>query len=132
MLLPNGGHEQDVKAMLELYDNPEELTFNDADESEKKSGNGENVRKKNSLTEKMSEKMAIQQELSGKLSGKMSGKMSEIVMMSKSQEYISAYDVVSLLSVDERQARRYLNRLVELGYLKAEGVTKNKKYKYWK
>lgn len=25
--LPNGGHEQDVKAMLELYDNPEELTF---------------------------------------------------------------------------------------------------------
>ena len=110
--------------MLELYDNPEELTFNDADESEKKSGNGENVRKNNSLTEKMSEKMAIQQELSGK--------MSEIVMMSKSQEYISAYDVVSLLSVDERQARRYLNRLVELGYLKAEGVTKNKKYKYWK
>ena len=124
MLLPNGGHEQDVKAMLELYDNPEELTFNDADESEKKSGNGENVRKNNSLTEKMSEKMAIQQELSGK--------MSEIVMMSKSQEYISAYDVVSLLSVDERQARRYLNRLVELGYLKTEGVTKNKKYKSWK
>ena len=25
--LPNGGHEQDVKAMLELYDNPEELIF---------------------------------------------------------------------------------------------------------
>ena len=25
--LPNGGHEQDVKAMLELYDDPEELTF---------------------------------------------------------------------------------------------------------
>ena len=25
--LPNVGHEQDVKAMLELYDNPEELTF---------------------------------------------------------------------------------------------------------
>lgn len=25
--LPNCGHEQDVKAMLELYDNPEELTF---------------------------------------------------------------------------------------------------------
>ena len=25
--LANGGHEQDVKAMLKLYDNPEELTF---------------------------------------------------------------------------------------------------------
>jgi len=33
--LPNDGHKQDVKAMLKLYDNPEELTFPDEDVSNK-------------------------------------------------------------------------------------------------
>ena len=43
--LPNGGHEQDVKAMLELYDHPEELTFPDTEVSETVSKNGKNVDK---------------------------------------------------------------------------------------
>ena len=41
----NGGHEQDVKAMLELYDHPEELTFPDAEVSDRMSASGEGVDK---------------------------------------------------------------------------------------
>ena len=121
-----GVKEYDVKAMLELYDHPEELTFLDTEVSEKVSENGINVRKNNIPSENMSEKQSVLLQLS-KI---MSEKLSEIVIMAKSHEVISASDVVSLLFVDERQARRYLNRLVDLGYLVAEGVTKNKKYRY--
>lgn len=128
--LPNGGHEQDVKAMLELYDHPEELTFPEEGVSEYVSGNGEDVRNNVGLSEKLSEKQDIMLRLSEKMSEKMSERLSEIIMMAKSQELIAASDVFSLLSVDERQARRYLNRLVDLGFLEAEGVTKNKKYRY--
>ena len=128
--LPNGGHEQDVKAMLELYDHPEELTFPEEGVSEYVSGNGEEVRNNVGLSEKISEKQDIMLRLSEIMSEKMSERLSEIIMMAKSQELIAASDVFSLLSVDERQARRYLNRLVDLGFLEAEGVTKNKKYRY--
>lgn len=128
--LPNGGHEQDVKAMLELYDHPEELTFPEEGVSEYVSGNGEDVRNNVGLSEKISEKQDIMLRLSEIMSEKMSERLSEIIMMAKSQELIAASDVFSLLSVDERQARRYLNRLVDLGFLEAEGVTKNKKYRY--
>ena len=128
--LPNGGHEQDVKAMLELYDHPEELTFPEEGVSEYVSGNGEDVRNDVGLSEKISEKQNIMLRLSEIMSEKMSERLSEIIMMAKSQELIAASDVFSLLSVDERQARRYLNRLVDLGFLEAEGVTKNKKYRY--
>lgn len=128
--LPNGGYEQDVKAMLELYDHPEELTFPDTEVSDMVSGNGKNVRKNDIPSENMSEKQSILLQLSKIMSEKLSERLSEIVIMAKSHEVISASDVVSLLFVDERQARRYLNRLVDLGYLVAEGVTKNKKYRY--
>ena len=128
--LPNGGHEQDVKAMLELYDHPEELTFPEEGVSEYVSGNGEDVRNDVGLSEKISEKQNIMLRLSEIMSEKMSERLSEIITMAKSQELIAASDVFSLLSVDERQARRYLNRLVDLGFLEAEGVTKNKKYRY--
>jgi hypothetical protein len=43
--LNNGGHEQDVKAMLELYDNPEELTFPDEEVSEMVEINGKGADK---------------------------------------------------------------------------------------
>ena len=125
-----GVKEYDVKAMLELYDHPEELTFPDTEVSDMVSGNGVNVRKNDIPSENMSEKQSILLQLSKIMSEKLSERLSEIVIMAKSHEVISASDVVSLLFVDERQARRYLNRLVDLGYLVAEGVTKNKKYRY--
>ena len=128
--LPNDGHEQDVKAMLELYDHPEELTFPEGGLSETVSENDNNVRKNNVSSEIMSEKQNIMSKLSEIMSEKLAERLSEIIIIAKSRETISASDVVSLLSVDERQARRYLNRLVDLRYFESEGVTKNRKYRY--
>ena len=118
--LPNGGHEQDVKAMLELYDNPEELTFPEEEMSDKVSGNKENVRQNNELSDKT------------KISGKLSDKLSDIVVWTASEEFVSTNMVVSRFGIDERNARRYLTRLVDLKFLLAEGENKNKKYRYKK
>ena len=121
---------------LELYDNPEELTFPDADVSGKESENEENVRKDGHLTDKMSDKQAlkdrIRRELSDKANvySKLSDKMSDIVVMAVSNEFITTSMVVSQFDIDERNARRYLTRLVDLGYLIAKGENKNKKYRY--
>lgn len=136
VLLPNGGNEQDVKAMLELYDNPEELTFPDADVSEIKHENDRNVRKDGGLTEKIADEQAlkdkIRKELTDKtkMSSKMSDKLSDIVVMAVCNEFITTSKIVSQSDIDERNARRYLTRLVDLGYLKAEGENRNKKYRY--
>jgi predicted HTH transcriptional regulator len=136
--LPNGGHEQDVKAMLELYDNPEELTFPDSEVSGKVSGNDENVRKDGGLTDKMSDKQSLKDKIRRKLSdktkmpSKMSDKLSDIVVLAFSNEFITTSMVVLRLAIDERNARRYLTRLVDLGYLTAEGENRNKKYRYKK
>ena len=136
--LPNGGHEQDVNAMLELYDNPEELTFPDSEVSGKVSGNDENVRKGGGLTDKMSDKQSLKDKIRRKLSDKtkmprkMSDKLSDIVVLAFSNEFITTSMVVSQFAIDERNARRYLTRLVDLGYLTAEGENRNKKYRYKK
>ncbi len=118
--LPNGGHEQDVKAMLELYDKPEELTFPEEEMSDKVSENKENVRQNNELSDKT------------KISGKLSDKLSDIVVWTASEEFVSTNMVVSRFGIDERNARRYLTRLVDLKFLLAEGENKNKKYRYKK
>ena len=118
--LPNGGHEQDVKAMLELYDNPEELTFPEEEMSDKVSENKENVRQNNELSDKT------------KISGKLSDKLSDIVVWTASEDFVSTNMVVSQFGIDERNARRYLTRLVDLKFLSAEGENKNKKYRYRK
>lgn len=59
-----GVKEYDVKAMLELYDHPEELTFPDTEVSDMVSGNGKNVRKNDIPSENISEKQSILLQLS--------------------------------------------------------------------
>lgn len=127
--LPYGGHEQDVKAMLELYDHPEELTFPNTEMSDKVSEGAE-------MSDKMSDKQALKDKIRAKMSdkagfsAKMTDKLSDIVVLAAHEESISTSYVVATLGIDERNARRYLTRLVELGYLTAEGENKNKKYRY--
>ena len=136
--LPNGGHEQDVKAMLELYDNPEELTFPDEETSDKVSENEEIVRQNGFLSDKLSDKQILKDKIKAelsdkaKISDKLSDKLSDIVVWTASEEYVSTNMVVSKFGIDERNARRYLTRLVDLEFLSAEGENKNKKYRYRK
>lgn len=136
--LPNGGHEQDVKAMLELYDNPEELTFPDEEMSDKVSENEEIVRQNSNLSDKLSDKQILKDKIKAelsdktKISDKLSDKLSDIVVWTASEEYVSTNMVVSQFGIDERNARRYLTRLVDLEFLSAEGENKNKKYRYRK
>lgn len=133
--LSNGGHEQDVKAMLELYDDPDELTFPDDNNLFGPDKVSDKMSDKSKVSDKMSDKMVLKDEIIQKLSDKpkMSDKMSDIlsdiVLMALSNEYITTSMVVSDLSLDTRKARRYITRLVDLGYLVSEGGNKNKKYR---
>ena len=61
---------------------------------------------------------------------KMSDKLSDIVVWAAEEEFVTTSMVVSQFCIDERNARRYLTRLADLGYLTAEGENKNKKYRY--
>ena len=62
----------------------------------------------------------------------MSDKLSDIVVWTASEDFVSTNMVVSRFGIDERNARRYLTRLVDLKFLSAEGENKNKKYRYRK
>ena len=90
------------------------------------------------LTDKMSDKQSLKDKIRRKLSdktkmpSKMSDKLSDIVVLAFSNESITTSMVVLRLAIDERNARRYLTRLVDLGYLTAEGENRNKKYRYKK
>ena len=55
-----------------------------------------------------------------------------IVVWTASEDFVSTNMVVSQFGIDERNARRYLTRLVDLKFLSAEGENKNKKYRYRK
>jgi predicted HTH transcriptional regulator len=129
--LLNGGHEQDVKAMLELYDNPEELTFPDDDNLY----GTERVSDKSELFDDLSDKSVLKDKIAKELSDKpkmsdrLSDILSDIFVMACSNDFITTSAVAAELSLDARSVRRYITRLVDYGYLVAEGGNKNKKYR---
>ena len=126
--LPTGGHEQDMQAMLELYDNPEELTFPQGDDRI----NGQDVRQNG----KLADKSALMANLADKLSDKKAiwpsiiDKLADILIFAQQKEYVLSSEIESLVDVSDRTARRYLNVLADAGFLKADGGNKNKKYRY--
>ena len=122
--LQNDGHAQDVNAMLELYDNPDELKFSSVEMSDIMS-------EKQKMSDIKALKGKIRKELSdkAKMSDKMSDKMTDIVVLAIQEEYISTSLVALRLGLDKRNARRYLARLVEFGYLSPEGTNKSKRYR---
>ena len=83
------------------------------------------------LSDKSELKVKIMRELSDKpkMSDKMSDILSDIVIMACSNDFITTSGVAGNLSLDVRSARRYITRLVDYGYLLAEGGNKNKKYR---
>ena len=80
----------------------------------------------------MSDKQAAKNNIRKELSDKaiMSSKLSDIVVLAVSNDFITKSVVDSQFEIDERNTRRYLTRLVNLGYLTTEGENKNKKYRY--
>ncbi len=76
------------------------------------------------------DKWSIKRELADKwpINEKVADKLVEVIILAKSKNYIRTEDVVSLLSVGETTAKRYLRDLVDYGYLRAEGGNKNRTY----
>ena len=145
--LPNGGHEQDVKAMLELYDNPEELTFPEEGKlygQEAGMQNDQNVDKlaiKQLIIARSADKVPtnapevpINAENSIKSADKvsitdeMADKLADIVIYLKKYPKSSSSSIATLIGLGDTSAKNYLRRLISLGLIKAEGANKNRTY----
>lgn len=126
--LPNGGHEQDVKAMLELYDNPEELTF-----PEKVNDNvdvNDKVADKVAIKQKIVDKMATNNKNGDKLSitENVIDKMADIVVYLETHPQSSSNAIAKLINLQISSAKNYLTRLMELGFVVSHGANKNRTY----
>jgi len=142
--LPNGGYEQDVKAMLKLYDNPEELTFPDEEMSDKMSENNQDVDKlaiKQLIIARSADKVptnapevpinannSIQSADKVSITHEMADKLADIIIYLKKHPKSPSSSIATLIGLGDTSAKNYLRRLVSLGLVKAEGSNKNRTY----
>lgn len=148
--LPNGGHEQDVKAMLELYDNPEELTFPEEEVNDNVEMNGKGADKvaiKRMIVDKMAimsaksadkvpintengDKLAINTKNGDKLAinDNIIDKMADIVMYLETHPRSTSNTIAQLIDLQISSTKNYLTRLIELGFVVTHGANKNRTY----
>lgn len=141
--LPNGGHEQDVKAMLELYDHPEELTFPDTEVSETVSENGKNVDKlsiKQIIVDKLAtmrqnksnigDNDAVSPETGDKLPirDEVVDKLADIVVFLGGTTESNSTAISQLIGKGISTTKNYLTLLINLGLVEAHGGNKNRTY----
>lgn len=151
--LPNGGHEQDVKAMLELYDHPEELTFPEEGMSETVSENDINVDKlaikqmivdklatnghykpndgdKSKISPKNSDKIAIKDEIVDKLPIRdvVVDKLADIVVFLAGTTESNTTIISQLIGKGKSTTKNYLTLLINLGLVEPHGGNKNRTY----
>jgi predicted HTH transcriptional regulator len=141
--LPNGGHEQDMKAMLELYDHPEELTFPDTEVSETVSENGKNVDKL-SIKQIIVDKLATMRQnesnigdndaVSPKTGDKLPirdevvDKLADIVVFLGGTTESNSTAISQLIGKGISTTKNYLTLLINLGLVEAHGGNKNRTY----
>lgn len=121
LTLSYGGHEQDVDAMLRLYEVNGELMVV-----------GDSGRYVNGYMEagKNADKLSIKASLADKLSinPELADKMCDICLYLKQNPYSSTASVAEVLGVSVSSAKIYLRRLVEAGLIVPYGANKNRTY----
>ena len=121
LTLSYGGHEQDVDAMLRLYETKCELMVV-----------GDPGRYVNGYMEAGGnvDKMSIKASLVDKLSinNRLADKKCDICLYLKQNPYSSTASVAEVLGVSVSSAKIYLRRLVEAGLIVPYGANKNRTY----
>ena len=141
--LPNGGHEQDVKAMLELYDHPEELTFPSEEVSNRMSENEKNIDKlaiKQIIVDKLAtirqiepkigDNSSIQPKIGDKLPIKdeVVDKLADIVVFLSGITESNSTAISQVIGKGISTTKNYLTLLINLGMVEAHGGNKNRTY----
>ena len=143
VMLPNGGHEQDVKAMLELYDHPEELTFSEEGVSEKVSENEENLDKL-AIKQIIVDKLAAMRQKESKIGDNSTippkngdklpirdeivDKLADIVVFLNGTAESNSMVISQLIGKSKSTTKNYLTLLISLGLVEAHGANKNRSY----
>ena len=141
--LPNGGHEQDVKAMLELYDHPEELTFPSEEMSDRMSEHGENVDRL-AIKQIISDKLATMRQIASKtgdnstisprnvdklpIRDEIVDKLADIVVFLSGTAESNSMAISQLIGKGISTTKNYLTLLISLGLVEAHGGNKNRTY----
>ena len=129
-----------MMAMLELYDNPEELTFPEEEMSYNVEMNNKGVDKV-AIKQMIVDKMAI---MRGKDAEKLAAiiqagdkmaindgiidKMADIVIYLETHPQSTSSAIAKLIDLQISSAKNYLKRLIELGFIVAHGANKNRTY----
>ena len=141
--LPNGGHEQDMKAMLELYDHPEELTFPNTEMSDKLSENEQNVDKL-AIKQIIGDKLATIQQIEPEIGDKVTitpktndnlpkkdvivDKLADIIVFLSGNIESNSTVISQLIGKSKSTTKNYLTLLIRLGLIEARGGNKNRTY----
>lgn len=140
LTLPFDGHEQDVDAMLKLYDNSEILVNRTNPESaDKPLTNPESVDKP-LINSKTADKPLTNSESVDK--PRINSKSADIMSTKNNSNYkldmimnfiinhkvVRASEIANLLDLSMTQTRYYLNKLIEDGKIKSIGANKNRAY----
>ena len=121
LTLSYGGHEQDVDAMLRLYEaNGEFMVVGDSG----RYVNG--YMEAGGNVDKMSIKASLVDKLS--INPGLADKMCDICLYLKQNPYSSTASVAEVLGVSVSSAKIYLRRLVEAGLIVPYGANKNRTY----
>lgn len=128
--LPYGGNEQDVKAMLELYDNPEELMFPEGEQDcyISTDSNGDDKVPTNIGSD---DKVPIKRVIADKvpiISQESADKLADIIIYLGNHTNSKSNSIAQLLGVGETSSKKYLRKLIELGFVVAYGANKNRTY----
>lgn len=121
LTLPFDGHEQDVDAMLELYDDPDELIF------------GEGVATntdKTDLSVNITDNVAINNEKSCDNNKKVAIKGKRLVILDYLSQHNNATSKVlsQLLGISTARVKVYLSELEDAGLVIPHGANKNRTY----
>lgn len=135
LTLPFNGNEQDVEAMLELYDDADELTFTETTES-----TTETIGDKSRFTNKIGDKLATNKDIGDKLAIKpfvgdkfaineeLVDKLADIMVFLKQHPRSKSAEVAKEMGMGTSNVRNYLNCLVLLELVSTDGANKNRVY----
>ncbi|MBQ0019149.1 MAG: hypothetical protein KBT39_01340 [Bacteroidales bacterium] len=133
LTLPFDGHEQDVDAMLELYDDPDELILGEADDK-----NGDKTAINDSAGDKNGDKTAINESMDDRYGdktainsdiGDKNGDKKDLILAFIADNPNSRAGVIAdHIGLKASRTREYLTELVKEGKLIFEGANKNRTY----
>lgn len=130
LTLPFNGHEQDVEAMLQLYDDYDTIINDVVNNKVKTEKNGENINEKIKIKSFINEKLSTTPNINDKLSitTDIVDNLVEIVCYIISNDHSKTDIIANVIGKSISRTREYLQALTAIHIISPEGSNKNRTY----